>query len=254
MPVQDMTRNLVCDADGIIVAETVFRCMRCSLVLQCVQQAKEHYYTHHMDDDEMMNGNGTSDEQERKTSQMPKLRKEHNPIQLSSHTSVAVNDSIPFTGHADPVSSSLSDAHPTVVKALTAGVSILQSTDQSFNNRVTGKCRVTVHGLVLMSLIPFPAQITEALTTINAVSFVHQKVAEEQVVAVVTAVTANQSKCNALSVVSFAHTCIVDTDIRHVRSVTVSTVPSSRIRPSFPVQHWESVVSPSEVDVVPVGS
>ncbi|KAI1299988.1 hypothetical protein HDE_03653 [Halotydeus destructor] len=51
-------RSLVCDANGIIVAEMVYRCMICTTVSDCIADAQKHYRSKHMDtighDDEPM--------------------------------------------------------------------------------------------------------------------------------------------------------------------------------------------------------
>ena len=45
-------RSLVCDTNGIIVAETVYRCLLCSEIFDSVIEAKHHYYEYHVDDDD----------------------------------------------------------------------------------------------------------------------------------------------------------------------------------------------------------
>jgi len=49
---QDRCRSLVCDPNGIIVAEMVYRCMICFYVTDTMVEAKEHYTLKHMDDEE----------------------------------------------------------------------------------------------------------------------------------------------------------------------------------------------------------
>lgn len=75
-------RSLVCDSNGIIVAENVFRCMLCSSIFDSIAESKRHYYQFHVDDDD--------DEDLREVKQQVTQSR-----------------------------SSLSQAHPTVVKALT---------------------------------------------------------------------------------------------------------------------------------------
>lgn len=75
-------RSLVCDSNGIIVAENVFRCMLCSSIFDSIADSKRHYYQFHVDDDD--------DED---------LREVKQQVTQSRST--------------------LSQAHPTVVKALT---------------------------------------------------------------------------------------------------------------------------------------
>lgn len=75
-------RSLVCDSNGIIVAENVFRCMLCSSIFDSIAESKRHYYQFHVDDDD--------DED---------LREVKQQVTQSRST--------------------LSQAHPTVVKALT---------------------------------------------------------------------------------------------------------------------------------------
>ena len=45
-------RSLVCDPTGIIIAETVYRCMICSFISDSVARSQSHYYKKHMKDDE----------------------------------------------------------------------------------------------------------------------------------------------------------------------------------------------------------
>lgn len=106
-----MTRSLVCDAEGIIVAETVFRCVRCATVLTSVQTAQQHYYHSHMDSDEE---SGMGEEQDRQ------------PHRESADMDMGTEES----GQVSP-SSSLSDSHPTVVKALTAAFNPCHGPDRS---------------------------------------------------------------------------------------------------------------------------
>ena len=44
-------RSLVCDANGIIIAEMVYRCMICSTVSESISDAKLHYHNNHIDTD-----------------------------------------------------------------------------------------------------------------------------------------------------------------------------------------------------------
>ncbi|XP_054159228.1 uncharacterized protein LOC128957486 [Oppia nitens] len=43
-------RSLVCDANGIIVAEMVYRCMICSAINEGLEDAQRHYQMEHIDD------------------------------------------------------------------------------------------------------------------------------------------------------------------------------------------------------------
>lgn len=45
-------RSLVCDPNGIIVAEMVYRCMICFYITDTMSEAKQHYSLKHMDDDD----------------------------------------------------------------------------------------------------------------------------------------------------------------------------------------------------------
>ena len=45
-------RSLICDPNGIIIAETVYRCMICCHISDSVARSQSHYYKHHMKDDE----------------------------------------------------------------------------------------------------------------------------------------------------------------------------------------------------------
>ncbi|XP_074605129.1 uncharacterized protein LOC141858321 [Brevipalpus obovatus] len=45
-------RSLVCDPNGIIVAEMVYRCMICFYITDTMMEAKQHYSLKHMDDED----------------------------------------------------------------------------------------------------------------------------------------------------------------------------------------------------------
>ena len=53
-------RSLICDANGIIIAEMVYRCMICSAVADSIADAKIHYHNNHIDND-VENGGSCSD-------------------------------------------------------------------------------------------------------------------------------------------------------------------------------------------------
>lgn len=53
-------RSLICDANGIIIAEMVYRCMICSSVADSIADAKIHYHNNHIDND-IENGGSCSD-------------------------------------------------------------------------------------------------------------------------------------------------------------------------------------------------
>lgn len=57
---RDGCRSLICDANGIIIAEVVYRCMICSSVLNSITEARSHYHTNHIDLDEP-NGHQSDD-------------------------------------------------------------------------------------------------------------------------------------------------------------------------------------------------
>ena len=46
-------RSLVCDPNGIIVAEMVYRCMICSAIHDVLDDAQRHYKTEHIDDNDI---------------------------------------------------------------------------------------------------------------------------------------------------------------------------------------------------------
>ncbi|XP_053213111.1 uncharacterized protein LOC128396541 [Panonychus citri] len=48
----DHCRSLVCDPNGIIIAEMVYRCMICFYLTDTMVEARQHYTLVHMDDDE----------------------------------------------------------------------------------------------------------------------------------------------------------------------------------------------------------
>ncbi|XP_053213114.1 uncharacterized protein LOC128396542 [Panonychus citri] len=48
----DQCRSLVCDPNGIIVAEMVYRCMVCFYISDTMIEARQHYTLKHMDDDD----------------------------------------------------------------------------------------------------------------------------------------------------------------------------------------------------------
>lgn len=58
---QERCRSLVCDPNGIIVAEMVYRCMICFYVSDTMQDARSHYVTKHIEeeDDNLSNDNST---------------------------------------------------------------------------------------------------------------------------------------------------------------------------------------------------
>lgn len=44
-------RSLVCDSNGIIIAEMVYRCMICAFISDSICDAQRHYQVRHMDGD-----------------------------------------------------------------------------------------------------------------------------------------------------------------------------------------------------------
>lgn len=46
---RDGCRSLICDANGIIIAEVVYRCMICSAVINSTTDARNHYHSDHID-------------------------------------------------------------------------------------------------------------------------------------------------------------------------------------------------------------
>ncbi|KAI1277772.1 hypothetical protein HDE_14586 [Halotydeus destructor] len=59
---RDGCRSLICDANGIIVAEMVYRCMICSNILDSISEAKAHYHKDHIDADELDTGHAGADD------------------------------------------------------------------------------------------------------------------------------------------------------------------------------------------------
>ena len=45
-------RSLVCDSNGIIVAEMVYRCMICSAIHEVLEDAQRHYQCEHIEDND----------------------------------------------------------------------------------------------------------------------------------------------------------------------------------------------------------
>jgi len=45
-------RSLLCDANGIIIAEMVYRCMRCYSIHDFIGDVSKHYHSTHMNEDE----------------------------------------------------------------------------------------------------------------------------------------------------------------------------------------------------------
>ena len=45
-------RSLVCDANGIIVAEMVYRCMICAEIHEVLDECERHYHHEHMNEDD----------------------------------------------------------------------------------------------------------------------------------------------------------------------------------------------------------
>jgi len=54
---QDRCRSLVCDPNGIIVAEMVYRCMICFYVSDTMSEARQHYVLKHIEEDDLSNDN-----------------------------------------------------------------------------------------------------------------------------------------------------------------------------------------------------
>lgn len=54
---QDRCRSLVCDPNGIIVAEMVYRCMICFYVSDTMPEARQHYVLKHIEEDDLSNEN-----------------------------------------------------------------------------------------------------------------------------------------------------------------------------------------------------
>lgn len=54
---QDRCRSLVCDPNGIIVAEMVYRCMICFYVNDTMSEARQHYALKHIEEDDLSNEN-----------------------------------------------------------------------------------------------------------------------------------------------------------------------------------------------------
>lgn len=52
---QERCRSLVCDPNGIIVAEMVYRCMICFYVSDTMPEARQHYVLKHIEDDDLNN-------------------------------------------------------------------------------------------------------------------------------------------------------------------------------------------------------
>lgn len=50
---QDRCRSLVCDPNGIIVAEMVYRCMICFYVSDSMTEARQHYVQKHIEEDDL---------------------------------------------------------------------------------------------------------------------------------------------------------------------------------------------------------
>ena len=54
---QERCRSLVCDPNGIIVAEMVYRCMICFYVSDSMPEARNHYVQKHIEEEEISNEN-----------------------------------------------------------------------------------------------------------------------------------------------------------------------------------------------------
>ncbi|RWS24988.1 nuclear receptor-like protein [Leptotrombidium deliense] len=54
---RDGCRSLLCDTNGIIIAEMVYRCMRCSNVNDYMGEARKHYHDKHMENELNYNNN-----------------------------------------------------------------------------------------------------------------------------------------------------------------------------------------------------
>lgn len=97
-------RTVICDQDGYVLAESVYRCLKCPAVLSSVSSAQRHYYACHMTDDQ---DNEIED-----------------PFFGADNWSDGQDD-------GRVASSALTDTHPNVVKALTAPFSPVAESSSS---------------------------------------------------------------------------------------------------------------------------
>jgi hypothetical protein len=56
------TRSLVCDSNGIIIAEMVYRCMICSAIHDLLDDAQTHYQSEHIEDNDGKSRNLSNNE------------------------------------------------------------------------------------------------------------------------------------------------------------------------------------------------
>ena len=55
-------RSLVCDANGIIIAEMVHRCMICAHISESINDARQHYQTNHFESSEVDSSSSLQDD------------------------------------------------------------------------------------------------------------------------------------------------------------------------------------------------
>ncbi|XP_053208880.1 orphan steroid hormone receptor 2-like [Panonychus citri] len=57
---REVCRSLVCDSNGIIIAEMVYRCMICAYISDSIGDAQRHYQVRHMDTDVIQSPSSTT--------------------------------------------------------------------------------------------------------------------------------------------------------------------------------------------------
>ena len=72
-------RSLICDSNGIIIAETAYRCMICSQTNDSIAETKEHYYKNHSNEFLLSSSN---------------LSNSLNPANISAHNGSLIANSI----------------------------------------------------------------------------------------------------------------------------------------------------------------
>lgn len=49
-------RSLICDEEGVIIGEMVYRCLICSFISESMEKVRNHYQNEHVDIDDSLNG------------------------------------------------------------------------------------------------------------------------------------------------------------------------------------------------------
>jgi hypothetical protein len=93
-------RGVLCNAQGLVIGEMVYRCIKCSEVTSSHESARSHYFQNHVDPDDEDAGHMSSD-----------------PDEQDQRLQSAVIDSNIKSDQTSSASSSLTESHPTLVRS-----------------------------------------------------------------------------------------------------------------------------------------